>query len=153
MVRSTTHRRLSTWKPPGLGISGDDFCVDTEGGGVFDKLVLETLVDPSLGYRRVECLGLVQDLNTGSKIGHRNVRFDKIPQPWLKALVKRRVRLQLAAGRSPGHAINTARAATVFALFLEGSRSPRPHRSPARSLSGSWHTSPGSGTVPATPGR
>lgn len=55
----------------------------------------------------------------GSKIGRRNVRFDKIPQPWLKALVKRRVRLQLAAGRSPGHAINTARAATVFALFLD----------------------------------
>ncbi len=54
----------------------------------------------------------------GSKIGRRNVRFDKIPQPWFKELAKRRVRLQLAAGRSPGHAINTARAATVFALFI-----------------------------------
>jgi hypothetical protein len=54
----------------------------------------------------------------GSKIGQRNIRFDKIPQPWLKELAKRRVRLQLAAGRSPGHAINTARATTVFALFL-----------------------------------
>ncbi len=55
----------------------------------------------------------------GSKIGRRNVRFDKIPQPWFKELAKRRVRLQLAAGRSPGHAINTARAASVFALFLD----------------------------------
>lgn len=55
----------------------------------------------------------------GSKVGRRNVRFDKIPQPWFKELAKRRVRLQLAAGRSPGHAINTARAATVFALFID----------------------------------
>ena len=55
----------------------------------------------------------------GSKIGRRNVRFDKIPQPWLKEMAKRRVRLQLSAGRSPGHAIHTARCATVFALFLD----------------------------------
>jgi hypothetical protein len=56
---------LEDVEPSGLGVSGDDLGIDAEGGGVFDEPVLEAPVDPDLGYRRVECLGLVQDPYSG----------------------------------------------------------------------------------------
>jgi hypothetical protein len=60
---------LEDVEPSGLGVSGDDLGIDAEGGGVFDEPVLEAPVDPDLGYRRVECLGLVQDPYSGVVLG------------------------------------------------------------------------------------
>lgn len=47
-----------------------------------------------------------------------HVRFDQIPQPWLKELVKRWARWRLTSGLSAGIAARGARVLTRFALFL-----------------------------------
>jgi len=55
----------------GLRVSQDDFGTHAQGGGVFDELVLEALVDPGLGYRGVGGLGLVEDTDAGVVLGDR----------------------------------------------------------------------------------
>ena len=46
------------------------------------------------------------------------LRFDRIPQPWLRSLGKRWIRWRLSSGISPSHACQAAAAITRFALFL-----------------------------------
>lgn len=50
--------------------------------------------------------------------GDRRLRFDGIPQPWLRGLVKRFLRWRLSVGRSPNQASIDVRALTRFATFL-----------------------------------
>jgi site-specific recombinase XerD len=47
-----------------------------------------------------------------------NLRFDRIPQPWLKDLTKRWIRWRLASGLSANHASRGVTALTQFAQFL-----------------------------------
>jgi integrase len=49
---------------------------------------------------------------------HAHLRFDRIPQPWLKALAKRWVRWRLSAGLGAGQAHKCVQAITRFAEFL-----------------------------------
>jgi integrase len=49
---------------------------------------------------------------------HSGLRFDRISQPWLKALGKRWVRLRLATGLSVSTATTDVRALTMFSEFL-----------------------------------
>ena len=50
--------------------------------------------------------------------GTRRLRFDLIPQPWLRELAKRWVRWKLSTGISAGQAARDVRNLTVFAAFL-----------------------------------
>jgi integrase len=52
--------------------------------------------------------------------GPRRLRFDRIPQPWLRALAKRWIRWMLSSKTSPSHAAGRLRALTMFAKFLAG---------------------------------
>jgi hypothetical protein len=54
----------------GLGVSRYDLGVDTERGGVFDELVLETGVYPGFDDGRVLGFDLVQHLDPGGVLGH-----------------------------------------------------------------------------------
>jgi integrase len=49
---------------------------------------------------------------------HAHLRFDRIPQPWLKDLAKRWVRWRLSTGLGAGQAHKCAQALTRFAEFL-----------------------------------
>jgi hypothetical protein len=60
ILRSTTQRLLTTWKPR-TPVSADEFDVDSEAGAVLHDGVLEAGVDPALGDRRVGLLGLVEE--------------------------------------------------------------------------------------------
>lgn len=52
--------------------------------------------------------------------GPRRLRFDRIPQPWLRALAKRWIRWLLTTKTGPSHAAARLRALTAFAKFLAG---------------------------------
>ncbi|MFI9559799.1 tyrosine-type recombinase/integrase [Nonomuraea endophytica] len=54
----------------------------------------------------------------GIKAQPAHIYFDKIPQPWLKALAKRWARWRIATGLGAASAASGARAITRFALFL-----------------------------------
>ena len=49
---------------------------------------------------------------------HPRLRFDRIPQPWLKDLAKRWLRWRLSTGLGPGQAYRSVAAITRFAVFL-----------------------------------
>jgi integrase len=49
-----------------------------------------------------------------------HLRFDRIPQPWLRSLAKRWIRWRLSTGISSSHACQAVAAITRFALFLAG---------------------------------
>jgi hypothetical protein len=57
-------------------IASDDFGVDAEGGGVFDKLILEALIEPGLGYRGMDGLGLVDRSHAGGVLGDGGGEYD-----------------------------------------------------------------------------
>ncbi|MDT3446702.1 site-specific integrase [Pseudofrankia sp. BMG5.37] len=58
--------------------------------------------------------------NTGKAPDARNrLRFDRITQPWLRALAKRWIRLRLTSGLAVGTVLNDVAALTRFAVFLE----------------------------------
>jgi hypothetical protein len=50
-------------EPFDVGVFGDDFDVDAEGGAVLDDLVLEAGVDPGLRQGRVGGFGLFQQVD------------------------------------------------------------------------------------------
>jgi integrase len=52
--------------------------------------------------------------------GPRRLRFDKIPQPWLRAVAKRWIRWLLSSKTGPSHAAARLRGLTAFAKFLAG---------------------------------
>ena len=80
-------------------------------------------------YRHVEDLRLghgweaefprdVWELRRLGVEGGRRLRFDGIPQPWLRQLAKRFARWRLSIGRSPSQASIDTRAITRFAQYL-----------------------------------
>ncbi|TSD92837.1 site-specific integrase [Skermania sp. ID1734] len=56
--------------------------------------------------------------NLGIDSPHAHIRFDGIPQPWLKDLVKRWVRWRLGTGISAGQAYKCVKVLTRFGQFL-----------------------------------
>jgi hypothetical protein len=55
----------------GVGVSVDDFYVDSEAGAVFDGGVLESGVDPGLGYGRVGVQSVLGAISlVGDEVGH-----------------------------------------------------------------------------------
>lgn len=56
--------------------------------------------------------------NLGIEAAHAHVRFDRIPQPWLKELAKRWLRWQLSNGISTGQVVRGAAAIAQFGTFL-----------------------------------
>jgi integrase len=62
--------------------------------------------------------------NLGINGPNARLRFDRVPQPWLKALAKRWLRLRLSNGLSVTQAARDAAAVTCFAEFLASSPVP-----------------------------
>ncbi|MFK0297295.1 hypothetical protein ACIQU6_43440 [Streptomyces sp. NPDC090442] len=58
----------------------------------------------------------LRELGIKTKIAH--IRFDRIPQPWLKDLAKRWARWRLSTGLGSESAASAPRAVTHFAQFL-----------------------------------
>lgn len=56
--------------------------------------------------------------NAGKPNPRNRLRFDRITQPWLRALVKRWSRLRLTSGLAVGTVVNDVTALTRFSIFL-----------------------------------
>ncbi|RBQ15149.1 hypothetical protein DP939_36685 [Spongiactinospora rosea] len=84
---------------------------------LFGRRKLDTLVEGT-GWDNEFPRDVWRLRNLGPSVANAVLRFDRIPQPWLREVAKRRLRWRLSTGSSKTTCLLHVRALTHFAAFL-----------------------------------